>query len=410
MVVETVFKGQLKSGDRMTFSQGQGADCVMAFDDKEIDKRFLFYLNAGNQPYTPSICGRSNSVEAAADDLLYLQNIEKLRGRTRISGTLSFRNGPGVALAGRKLTLVGDKTYVVETDKNGVYELYDVPPGRYFVSPDTIPGWKIVPFYHRYSPSFVGDRRADYTAEIPIQIDAGQHAALDLHFELDNGVTGQIVDPSGQPMKDVCVELRPIKKVESIDFDDFDCSDADGAFSIDSVPPGSYVLAVNRENIVTSEEPFHTFYYPAAKEPQAATPITIRGSEHIDLRVRVPEVQDTVVVRGRLRYSDDKPVVDGSIEFEADRSNKSTVASARAVTGPQGRFSIRILKGWSGKLYGSMFTYVGKFRNCPQLDAIARRPAGSAELKTTAVVITAQTDLDNVELRFPYAGCEPASR
>jgi len=83
-------------------------------------------------------------VESAKDDLLYLENIDKVRGRTRVSGKVTRDGGDDENYAGQQVRIIGKhKSYIATTDKDGVYELYDLPPGRYTVEPVLQPGWKI---------------------------------------------------------------------------------------------------------------------------------------------------------------------------------------------------------------------------------------------------------------------------
>jgi hypothetical protein len=101
MIVDKVFKGNLKVRDEIVFGQGSGADCIWTFNEEFIGHQLLFYLRTpqklSKSDYLPSkepvlwfafTCGRSRGVGAAIDDLLYLENLTKVQGRTRISGTI----------------------------------------------------------------------------------------------------------------------------------------------------------------------------------------------------------------------------------------------------------------------------------------------------------------------------------
>ena len=101
VIVDKVFKGNLKVRDEIVFGQGGGADCIWTFNEKSIGHQFLFYLarpeKLSKLPYLPSKvpglwfafgCGRSRGIAGATDDLLYLENLKKVKGKTRISGTL----------------------------------------------------------------------------------------------------------------------------------------------------------------------------------------------------------------------------------------------------------------------------------------------------------------------------------
>lgn len=114
--VERVYKGAVKVGDELTFAQGGGGDCVWTFNEESVGRRYLFYLTRpekGRKLWRAFGCGRSRGLEGAHEDLLYLNKLDKVRGRTRVSGTIEFVDyGQNVSIAGRRVRLVGaSKTY-----------------------------------------------------------------------------------------------------------------------------------------------------------------------------------------------------------------------------------------------------------------------------------------------------------
>jgi hypothetical protein len=212
MRVEQVFKGTVKVGDKMIFSQGGGGDCIWTFDEKDIGKKFLFYLTRHKNftRWIASICGRSSHAHHASDDLLYLNNLDKVRNKTRISGTVNFSYGAGESVAGRKIRITGTNgTQELATNDDGVYEIYDLPAGRYFVEPEIPKGWK-VGTYSLLSPSLDLDAM-ESLKKIPIILKANKHALLNITFEKDNGIRGYIYDPLGQPMNGVCLQRHSPK-------------------------------------------------------------------------------------------------------------------------------------------------------------------------------------------------------
>ena len=172
MIVEKVFKGKLKVRDEIIFGQGGGADCIWTFDEESVGRQFLFYLVrpetlAKEEHYVPSKepglwfgfgCGRSSRVSGATEDLLYLENISKVRGKTRISGTIGGGFAyPDMDVDGKKIKIIGpNKIYRTKTDKDGVFEIYGLPAGKYFIEPELPAGWRIDPYWLRYSESVVG--------------------------------------------------------------------------------------------------------------------------------------------------------------------------------------------------------------------------------------------------------------
>jgi hypothetical protein len=415
MTVEKVFKGSLKVGNKMVFSQGGGADCIWTFDEKDIGREFLFYLHAeGKNPdaWMAVTCGRSTSVEHGGDDLLYLENMAKVRGKTRISGTLGSLQTMNVSVAGRKIRIIGkDKTYEVITDKHGVYEIYDLPAGKYLIEPELPHGWKIDNFMLRYSSGFAGNEKADGTlTRIPIVLESKKHAALDIYFDVDNAIRGKVYDPNGNLMRGVCLNLLPIDEDASTHFYKADCTEEDGAFNINEIPAGSYHLVANKEGKISSSEPFPTFYYPNTFEREKAAIITINEGDFLeDINIRVPQLQETIIVEGVFLYSNGKPVVDEAVQFKTDKTEENIDGDARTKTDANGRFSIKILKGLKGKLYGTMYTYSGQFENCPKLESIIKKMGNRVpEVITPALEIQADRHLSDVELKYHFPSCKKA--
>ena len=418
MRVEQVFKGTLKVGDEMIFGQGGGADCIWTFNEEDIGQKFLFYLKQfkGSTRWIAGTCGRSSRVEHAADDMLYLTNLNKVHNKTRISGTIRFDYNAGESLAGRKIRIVGAKrTETVKTDENGVYEIYDLPAGRYFVEPEVPKGWKVAEFWLEYSPSLDQSAKEKSLKRIPIVLEANKHAGLDIVFEIDNAVRGHIYDPLGQPMKGVCLNLIPADGTEGAYL--ADCTENDGSFQIDEIPPGAYVIVVNKDGKMTSSEPFGAFYYPKVPKREEATVFNIDIGDIVqNLEIYPPMEVKTVTVEGVLLYSDGKPVADVPVSFKAARKpsigkdeDEDDTNDARTSTDSKGRFSIRIVQGVNGFLSGGSYFYIGEFENCPKLERLIKEKGStSSRLETPPVEIKATSNLYGVELKFPFPSCKKA--
>lgn len=413
MTVEKVYKGNLKPADEIIFLQGGGASCIWSFEDSSLDRQYLFYLkrfDKESKVWMAAGCGRSTLLENADDDLLYLNKRERVRGKTRISGTLRFEQETTLSLAGRRVRITGgNKSYEVKTDGDGVYEIYDLPPGKYTVEPEVPLGWKVNGFYLEYSPSFIGNRKEEAPTKILIKLEAKRHASLDIHFEVDDAIRGRILDPAGKPMKDVCIAALPAPGEKENGFH-FDCTDENGNFSIKELPRASYILSVNNNGKISSDEPFKTFYYPGVSERARAAVLTIGEGEIIEgITVNVPAVEETITVEGLLLYEDGKPVVEELVQFKAAEAVEGTEGDAHTRTDAQGRFSLKILKGRKGTLYGAMYAYIGKFKKCPKLESIIKKDGRSSlEITTPALKVEGENNLYNVELKFPFPGCEKA--
>ncbi|MEJ7849574.1 MAG: hypothetical protein WKF92_15940 [Pyrinomonadaceae bacterium] len=204
MIVNNVYKGDVKSGRALKVIQGGGSVCMWAFDEEIAGQEYLLYVGAPIQgpPYIQkesktkdegmfyiSACGRSTSAHGAADDLSYLDNFENVRGKTRLSGRLLSLNTALPTGTVVKLKIIGkNNTYQIQMDKNGFYEIYDLPPGDYNVVPEIPFGWKIDEYMLGRQPTGVERSTLRLRKEknhIPVRITSERHTGLDLIFDID---------------------------------------------------------------------------------------------------------------------------------------------------------------------------------------------------------------------------------
>ena len=295
MTVDRVYKGDIKSGEKLTFTQGDSPiDCSWTFYEQEIGTQYLLYLNrpqASTELFKVSTCNRSRSLEYANDDLLFLDNLNKVRGRTRVSGVLDQDGGDDSDVVGRKIRIRGkNKTYVAVTDKNGVYELYDLPPGRYVLEPELRFGWKVDRFDLTRNPTrseLMNGMKPNNRVAFTLR--PKKHFGVNIELAMSNHISGRVWDAKLKPMQWVCVSLT---KTEEKDERDLDCNaltEADGSFRFDGVEAGTYVLVFNPRNKSTKQMPFPKFYYRNASERERATMISVKHGESLDnLNVVVP--------------------------------------------------------------------------------------------------------------------------
>lgn len=156
--VQKVYKGKYKVSEEIIIEQGQGGDCGWIFEEKDKDKELLIYDLFNFLKHQIIIyCGRTTELKFAGDDLLYLDNFAKVAGKSRISGTLQYwgsgENKPSVENQIIKITnYKTKKSCKVKTNKNGVYEIYGLPAGWYYVETEPAKGWKSDNLYRRYLP------------------------------------------------------------------------------------------------------------------------------------------------------------------------------------------------------------------------------------------------------------------
>ena len=422
VIIERVFKGPLHTGDQMTFAQGGGGDCIWTFNEKDIGERFLFYLSdkvKSERFWFAGYCGRSQNAEYAGDDLLYLENMEKARGKTRLSGTLRFSQTSPVqdqqaidrSLDGKRVRIIGaTKTYELTTNPDGVYEIYDLPAGNYVIYPEVPEGLKIDYPHGSSRRGEVEERKNDNTPKKPsfqVVVESGKHSYFDFGYGVNNAIRGRVLDTAGNGMKDVCVSVVPAQGKPAKYFHEYDCTNKEGSYEIAGIPPGFYVIAINKDGNISSSSPFKTFYYPNVFDLEKAVPVTIVAGQIIEnMNIYVPAMEDTITVEGAAFYSDGQPVVEGWVSFKAEKSNNGVDGDSRSETDSSGRFKLKILKGLKGTLYSELFAYPGKYENCPKIEELLQSAERGSILRTNAIDVRADANVSNAVLRYPFPNCK----
>lgn len=407
LLVEKVYKGNVRVRDELKLGQGNG-DCSWTFTEGIVGQQFLFYL-----PRTPDVafwfasgCGRSNYLEEATEDLLYLDNMNKLRGKTRVSGHYGFGRPAGFELANKKIVIRRDKEiYETITDEHGVFEIYDLPAGKYVLEPELQNGWKLSDF-QQWNANV--SRQQSSTRSLTFTLEPKQHVNIDLRLAPANGIEGKIVGPLGDPLPNVCVAL--LSKDNKGPNQLAGCSDKTGHFRAKDVLAGSYYVVVNLQDEISVNEPYRRLFYPNVTQIEKAAVITVNDGETVTgINLVIPNVEETITVSGVLRFSDGKPVSDddvAAINFKA-LPREGFKTDEVEMTDDNGRFTFKILKGLKGELFGVFAAQIGDYADCPKLDAqLMMAGYGAAALKSTTILIEGDRNVDNVVLRFPFPKCK----
>jgi hypothetical protein len=181
LMVEKVFKGNFRLGEELEFRQGGGGDCISTFSESRLNEDYLFFLDSNSENngiWEGYTCSRSGNVKAVSADLLYLEKLEKVKGKTRLSGVLNQIDDSPITgnwqykrLPYRKIRIVGNgEDITIKTDENGVYEIYDLPVGKYKLMPQKLKGYKI-------------DNGENGTVEVEIEADSLEEQDFDYFLD-----------------------------------------------------------------------------------------------------------------------------------------------------------------------------------------------------------------------------------
>lgn len=445
------YKGSFKPGEILNFGQyAASEEGGWTFESTDVGKEFLFYLSDDNWfegRWWPDYCGRNRRMEDATDDLLFLNNAAKLMGKTRVSGTVTYHNNEGNGIEGITIRFTGaTRNYFAKTDAHGVYEIYDLPVGKYRIGAQLPAGWKLDEDYFWVDEGEVPEN-APPTPKFQIKVVAKKHVAMDLYIKIDNSIRGRIYFPGGGSLANEWIKAT---RADGTDPDGYYTAmiEADGSFSLNGLPSGGYVIVVNEGGVVSSSMPFSAFYYPGVTDKTLATVLYVGPGQTVNgINISAPAPAETITISGRLLYADGSPIADKLVDFTTGTPDPLIYGDASASTDAEGRFTLRILKGQTGNLAGHFFSYIGEYVDSPELEAAIRAAAEAeaaaaaavaepeptpeapdpsatpdpsaaentevpqmvyANLSTDAVEITAEKDVNNMEFHFPFTAGKKA--
>lgn len=135
VTVEKLYKGSVPN--KIILSQ-LAKDAAPKFIE---NTSYLFYANYDKKQNIWKVkpCTRTHALEFVNDDLLFLDGLPSSSGKTRVSGEVVYSSdlkpdSEHLRLYGFKVKIIGaDKEYEATTDKNGIYEIYGLPPGKYVI-------------------------------------------------------------------------------------------------------------------------------------------------------------------------------------------------------------------------------------------------------------------------------------
>ncbi len=203
------------------------------------------------------------------------------------------------------------------------------------------------------SAAKTGFVRDDYD-EILI-LNPGDVRTIDFHLAPDAVVSGQVVNPEGDPVQGMQVQIRSylyVRGVRQATVKGEVDTDDRGRFRIAGLAPGRYYMtagenqwrALDLRREIREPETLVTTYWPGVIDPAAATPFTIAAGANVDglkfemRRARIYKIQVTAVDQAG------DPVPSAALTIRAaDESMFTNVGSVQPVRSTNGVFEFRHL-------------------------------------------------------------------
>lgn len=407
--VDEAFKGT-EAGATLRLEQ-ESHSCAPKF---KTGTRIVFYIHPSKTDgaWEAHGCHRTRSLEGGADDLLFLRALPDSGNRRRLSGDVTLYENSVEAgfrrvrpLSGMAVKIVGERTSVeVVTNADGVYEVYDLPEGNYRVEP-VYPKGTALQF-----PMFYGGGSSRLTARVPgaeqgkqtIALQGSGGASIDFVVREENSISGKLVGPKGEPLSGVYVTMLPATGTASRRFSPGKTTDVEGKFTIDDFPAGEYLLVANQSGKLNGKNPFGATYFPGTSKKEEAQPVRVGHGEKVEgLTLRVPTLERTIIVRGRVQFQDGQGVKGAWLQFAraAHREHLPTQSGA------DGSFELRILAGKVEKLVAQWMANPMLLPKCPEHRAKAGKGL-LAQFDSDEYPVGGEQDMEGVTLTLPVVSCK----
>jgi hypothetical protein len=386
--VDEAFKG-VTVGQMIELHQG-GSDCDAKF---RTGQRAVFYLQG--EPgswYLPWCTYSLGDAAPGGDDLLFLHGLPKSAIGTRLSGEVlyedsakeAFKRVGGLANVRVKISGPSGSSFEAKTNPDGAYEVYNLRPGKYTVSID-VPN---------------GLRSFDPTT-VELEKDGGVRVGFVL--KADTRLSGHLFDTNGSPKQGVCIDLEPLEGRGEDGARFLDCSEEDGGFQMEMMPPGKYWLVVHDEIKGDQSKSTSTLYYPGVRDRDNAKIISVEAGKYLEnIGIKLPADEKRYQITGRMLFQDGAPV-SGAVTFTSSQHGYTETTSTAA----DGSFSLLIVAGMEGQLEGAMSVLAipSVLESCPEFKAGQIRGM-SRSLDTNSISISNDSDQKDLKLVLPSPSCK----
>lgn len=261
--VEESFKGVAATEITVFLMDMKGTSCAgMAALVR--GQRYLVYAG-----YLDSVglavgpCSPTKRVETAKADLEFLRTLREPGTGGRIYGQVAVETGA------REPTPLADVTVIVEdeahsqlqvkTDRTGNFEFNGLRPGKYLVNP-------VLPENYVF--------RDEHQKNRTVQVFDRGCARAPFWINVNGRIGGRVSDSSGRPAP-VYVKLESVDQRQRTFLDHAD--DA-GAFQIQGIPPGQYLLRIDMKK----DGKESAYFYPGTSDRAKATLIDVSIGQKIE--------------------------------------------------------------------------------------------------------------------------------
>ncbi len=295
------------------FSGGEDGDCGYRF---RVGEQYVVYTHAGTDGrlYATICSGTRPSSEAKA----LVPQLRAMRDGRRIASVfgvlrkseppfLALPDDPDEPLGNISLRLRShDDRFETSSNADGVYSFYDVHAGEY-----------------------------SFTARLPVRMELTHRAKTGglAEFRIPNGacyefdvnalptghIRGSVLGPHGKPLPVASVELYRAGTYSDKRPGLWGFQGAQGAFDLDHVGAGEYILVFNRENRNDPNAPYPRTFYPGVRTLDEAQTIKVNdGQQLMKVNMTVKDGYPTHLLRVQVKWQGARPSGSVTVVATAD--------------------------------------------------------------------------------------------
>jgi hypothetical protein len=216
--------------------------------------------------------------------------------------------------------------------------------------------------------------------------DPRQCTAVSIIVKYDGRLAGNIQDAAGRPLSGVPVHARPSEIGTSIA--DAKTNSA-GAYELQGLPPGRYIVGVNINRPPSVEAPYQALFSPGTSIESKAVPIALAAGEHTQVpTLTMPAALRAAALRGCVAMPDRQPATEAIVGIEWARDGISGSRGEPVALDARGCFSVVAHEGNRYGLSASLYWPGGVFLHAQHTGTIA----GASEQLSLAATAAALTE------------------
>jgi hypothetical protein len=296
------------------FAGGDDGDCGYRFKSGQ---QYVVFTHQGNDGHLyATIC---SGTRPAGEARALIPQLRAMRRGQRVASVfgilrrseppfLALPDDPDEPLKNISLRLRSkDDRFETSSNSDGVYSFYDVHAGTYN-------------FTARLPVRMELTRKSLTGGLPPFKIPNGACYEYDVDALPTGHIHGSVLGQDGKPLPLASVELFRAGTYDDSRPGLWAYQGAEGAFDLDHIGPGEYILVFNRANRMDPNAPFPRTFYPGVGDISEAHPINLKdGQQLLKVNMQLKDGYPTHLLHVQVKWQGEHPPGSVTVTAKADQ-------------------------------------------------------------------------------------------